>query len=104
MGIALGIALKFYTSGAKELELNIRKIWGLISAFVEVGVEHNGRGAEGLYPHILKRVKLCSCLAYFAVQNSSKLTRDRNKQFRACKEEEEAYCGRHPERERHVKV
>ena len=64
---ALAITLKFYTSVAKESGLNIGKFFGLLSAFVEVGVEHNDRGGEGLCPNILYRVKLCSCLAYVAV-------------------------------------
>ena len=33
---ALGIALEFYTSVAKELKLKVRKLWGLISTFIEV--------------------------------------------------------------------
>ena len=34
--LALGVALKFYTSVTKGLKLKIRKFWGLISTFVEV--------------------------------------------------------------------
>ena len=34
--LALGIALKFYTSVRKELKLKVRKFWGLIPTFVEV--------------------------------------------------------------------
>ena len=30
------MALKFYTSVAEELKINIRKFWGLILTFVEV--------------------------------------------------------------------
>ena len=39
LGLALGIALKFYISVAKESKLNVRKFGGLIPAFVEVTVE-----------------------------------------------------------------
>ena len=44
LGLALGIALKFYISVAKESKLNARKFEGLIPAFVEVTVEKTGRG------------------------------------------------------------
>ena len=36
LGLALGIALKFYTSVAKGLYLKVRKIYGLILTFVVV--------------------------------------------------------------------
>ena len=36
LGLALGIALKFYIIVAKRLKLKGRKIWGLILMFVEV--------------------------------------------------------------------
>ena len=36
LGQALGIALKFCTSVAKRLKLEVRKFWGLILMFVEV--------------------------------------------------------------------
>ena len=36
LGLALGIALKFYTSVAKESKLKVRKFWCLIRTFVEV--------------------------------------------------------------------
>ena len=36
LGLALGIALKFYTSVAKGLKLKVRKFWGLIPTIVEV--------------------------------------------------------------------
>ena len=36
LGLALGMALKFYTSVAKLLKLNFRKFLGIIPAFVEV--------------------------------------------------------------------
>ena len=58
LGLTLVTNLKFYTSGAKGLKLNVKKFWGLISTFVEVG--KTGRG--GFLPPpptvlILKRVK-----------------------------------------------
>ena len=34
--LALGRDLNFYTSVVKRLELKVRKLWGLISTFVEV--------------------------------------------------------------------
>ena len=37
--LALGIALKFYTSVVKRLKLYVRKFWRLISKFVGVTVE-----------------------------------------------------------------
>ena len=36
LGLALGMALKFYTSLAKELKLKVRKFWRLAPTFVEV--------------------------------------------------------------------
>ena len=39
LGLALGTNLKFYTSVAKELELKVRKILGIIPMFVEVTEE-----------------------------------------------------------------
>ena len=36
LGLALGMALKFYTSAAKGLKLKVRKFWGLIPSFAEV--------------------------------------------------------------------
>ena len=36
LGLALGIALKFYTSVAKGLKLKVRKFWGLIPMIVGV--------------------------------------------------------------------
>ena len=38
-GLGLGMALKFNTSMAKGLKLNVRKFWGLIPTFVEVARE-----------------------------------------------------------------
>ena len=37
--LALGIALKFYTSVPKGLKLKVRKFWGLIRFFVELAAE-----------------------------------------------------------------
>ena len=39
LGLALGVALKFYTSVAKGLKRKIRKFWRLIPTFVEVKEE-----------------------------------------------------------------
>ena len=36
LGLALGMALKFYTNVAKRLKLKIRKFWDLLSTFVDV--------------------------------------------------------------------
>ena len=36
LGLALGMALKFYKSLAKELKLKVRKFWRLAPTFVEV--------------------------------------------------------------------
>ena len=36
LGLAQGMALKFYTSMTKGLKLKVRKFWGLIPTFVEV--------------------------------------------------------------------
>ena len=36
LGLALCMALKFFTSVAKRLKLKVRKFWGLIPTFVEV--------------------------------------------------------------------
>ena len=39
LGLALGIALKFYTSVAKGLKLKVRKFWGLVPTFAKVSEE-----------------------------------------------------------------
>ena len=39
LGLALSMALKFYTSVAKWLELKAKKFWGPISTFLEVSGE-----------------------------------------------------------------
>ena len=59
LGLALGMALKFYVCEARELKLKSRKFWGLISTFVEVIGEKLWGGGErrgSFYPPILKRV------------------------------------------------
>ena len=59
-GLALGMALKFYTNVAKELKLKIKKLWWLIPTFVEVTGEKLAVGVflTPLPPTILKRVKI----------------------------------------------
>ena len=42
LGLALGMALKFYTSVVKCLKLKVRKFLGLIRTFVEVAGEKRG--------------------------------------------------------------
>ena len=54
MRLALGMALKFYTSVAKELKLKVRKFVGLIVTFVEV----TWAKLVGAFPPILNRVKV----------------------------------------------
>ena len=46
LGLALGTNLRFYTSVAKGLKLQVRKFWRLIPTFVEVTGEKlvGGRG------------------------------------------------------------
>ena len=54
------MALKFYTSVAKELKLKVRKFWGLILAFVEVpGIKLAGGRDGGVFlsSPILNKVK-----------------------------------------------
>ena len=53
LGLALGMALKFYTSVAKGLRLKVRNFWGLILTFVEVTGEKLVGGA--FLPPILYR-------------------------------------------------
>ena len=55
LGLALGIALKFYTSVAKGLKVKVKKFWGLIPTFVEVIGENMVEGAFWA-PSILSRV------------------------------------------------
>ena len=40
LGMALGMNLKFYTSVAKGLKVNVGKFWGLVPTFVEVTGEN----------------------------------------------------------------
>ena len=42
LGLALGMALKFYTSVARELKVQIRRFLGIIIAFVEDTLEKMG--------------------------------------------------------------
>ena len=46
LGLAIGIALKFFDSVVKGLKLKVTKIWGLILRFVEVTGE---KLVEGLF-------------------------------------------------------
>ena len=55
LGLALGIALKFYTSVAKGLKVKVKKFSGLIPMFVEVTGENMVEGAFWA-PSILNRV------------------------------------------------
>ena len=50
MGLALGMALKFYTSATKGLKLKVREFLGLIFTFVEVTWEKLVRGGFLLPP------------------------------------------------------
>ena len=64
LGLAIGMALKFYTNVAKGLRLTVRKVLGLIPTFVEVtgkklvceGWEGGGRGLFAT--SMLNRVKI----------------------------------------------
>ena len=47
LGLALPMALIFYTGLAKELKLRVRRFWGLIPTFVEVTGEKLIRGEGG---------------------------------------------------------
>ena len=58
LGMALGMALKFYTSVTKRLKLKVRKFLGLIPTFVEVtGVGGGSKLVGGGGGGILNRVK-----------------------------------------------
>ena len=48
LGLAIGIALTFYTSVAKGLSLKVRKFWGLNPTFVE-GEKLVGEGGCGAF-------------------------------------------------------
>ena len=45
LGLALGMAIKFYTSVAKGLKLKVSKFWGLTPMFAEVTEEKPVGGA-----------------------------------------------------------
>ena len=45
LGLALGMALKFYSFVAKGFKLKVRKFWGLFSTLIEV----TGEKLEGGY-------------------------------------------------------
>ena len=47
LGLALGMALKFYTGLAKRLPQKARKFWGLILTFVEVRKTGMGKNLHG---------------------------------------------------------
>ena len=51
------MALKFYTSLAKGLELKVRKSWGFIPTFTEVTGEKTSKGDLFASPPILNRAK-----------------------------------------------
>ena len=51
-GLALFMALKFYTSMAKGLKLKVRMFRGLIPTFVEVVGEKLIRGTSLALPHL----------------------------------------------------
>ena len=53
LGLTLGTNLRFYTSVAKGLKLQVRKFWRLIPTFVEVTGEKLVGGRGGLFgpPH-----------------------------------------------------
>ena len=58
LGLALGMALKFYTSVAKELKVQIRRFWGIIIAFVEDTLEK-----MGVAPPLILRLSLSPTIA-----------------------------------------
>ena len=65
LGLALGIALKFYTSVAKESKLKVRKFWCLIRTFVEVtGEKLVGSGIWRVCPLPLPRIGLILSLVF----------------------------------------
>ena len=65
LGLALGIALKFYTSVAKESKLKVRKFWCLIRTFVEVtGEKLVGSGVWRVCPLPLPRIGLILSLVF----------------------------------------
>ena len=54
LGLALGMALKFYINVTKGLKLKTRTFWGLIPIFVKVTRKKTGRGP--FCPHPLSWV------------------------------------------------
>ena len=69
MGLALDMALKFYTSVAKRFKLKVRKFQGIIPALVEVTGKKTCRGA---FPPHVNRVKL-SGYDYISIKVSNYL-------------------------------
>ena len=67
-----GMALKFYTSVTKGLQIKVRKFWGLISTFVEVTMEKLV-GVSFCTPPILNRVKglLLKKIKFFFLERES---------------------------------
>ena len=55
LGSALFLALKFYTSVAKEMKIRVKNFWKLIPTFVEVTWEKTGRRA--FCPSIMNKVE-----------------------------------------------
>ena len=65
LGLALGIALKFYTSVVKESKLKVRMFWCLIRTFVEVTGEKLVRSGVGrVCPLPLPRIGLILSLVF----------------------------------------
>ena len=79
------MALKFYTSVVKGLNLKVRKFWGLTPTFIEVPEEKLvGRGAFPLPtppPPILNRVNENSSIVIEEIMNTSK---DKNNELHRC--------------------
>ena len=67
--MALGMALKNYTSMANESKLKVRESWGLIPTFVEITGEETGRWGlfrvnkigliKCVYLNFFKKVSVC---------------------------------------------
>ena len=56
LGLALGMALKFYISVANRFKLKVRTFRGVVILFVEV-TEEKLVGGRAFCPHILNRFK-----------------------------------------------
>ena len=67
LGLALDMALKFYSSVAKVLKLKVKKVFGLILTFVEATGKKLVRGTP-----ILNRVKTRVKIKSFSMKNSNK--------------------------------